>query len=137
MGSGTHIQSSLNDRQWRWLARFSEYRYDREYRAIKHKFMLNLNTKKREAHEMEIPKVFDYTSGPDYGELLQTIDLLGDKQLKPSESRYDIREGNLIKVWTANSTLGFVSPRNTILHHDTPLGTHFPRQEAQTRLMQL
>ncbi len=32
----------------------------------------NLNTKKREAHEEKIPKVFDYKSDQDYGELFQT-----------------------------------------------------------------
>jgi hypothetical protein len=42
--------------------------------------------------------VFDYTSDPDYGELFQTLDQLGDKQLKPSESRYDIWEGNLMWI---------------------------------------
>ena len=117
-------QSSLNDRQWRWLARLSEYRYDLEYRAgknmqvpdglsrkphpegeqpslkvkdleqenthmvirvttkdgTKHKVLLNLKTQK-EAHQEEIPKVFDY------GELYQTLEQLGDGQLKPSESR--------------------------------------------------
>ncbi len=46
---------------------------------------MNLKTK-REAHEEEVPKVFDYQSDPDYGELFQTLDQLGDKQLKPSES---------------------------------------------------
>ncbi len=56
--------------------------------GTKHRVLLNLNTKK-EAHEKEIPKVFDYKSDPDYGELFQSLDQLGDKQLKPSESRYD------------------------------------------------
>ncbi len=46
----------------------------------------------------EIPKVFDYTSNPDYGKLYQTLDQLGDGQLKPSESLYDIREGNLVRM---------------------------------------
>ncbi len=40
--------------------------------------------------------MFDYTSDPNYGELYQTLDQLGDKQLKPSESRYNILEGNLV-----------------------------------------
>ncbi len=40
--------------------------------------------------------MFDYKSDPDYGELFQTLDQLGDKQLKPSESRYNIREENLV-----------------------------------------
>ncbi len=62
--------------------------------GTKHTVLLNLNTKKREAHEEEIPKVFDYMSDPDYGELFQTLDRQGDKQLKPSESRYVLREGN-------------------------------------------
>ena len=107
-------QSSLNDRQWRWLARLSKYRYDLEYLAGKnmqvpdglsskphldweqpslrvkdleqenthevirvttknrHKVLLTLNSKKT-GHEEEIPKVFDYTSDPDYGELYQTL----------------------------------------------------------------
>ncbi len=38
------------------------------------KVLLNLNTKRREAQEEEIPKVFDYTSDLDYGELFQTLD---------------------------------------------------------------
>ncbi len=71
--------------------------------GTKHKILqlLNLNTKKREEHVDGIPKVFEYTSDSDwYGKLNQTIDQLGDKQLKPSESRYDIREGNL--MWIGN-----------------------------------
>ncbi len=67
---------------------------------IKHKVLLNLKTKGKEAHEEGIPKVFDYKSDPEYGELFQTLDQLLDRQLKPSESRYDIREGNL--VWMHN-----------------------------------
>ncbi len=34
--------------------------------GAKHKVLLNLNTKKREAQEEEIPKVFDNTTDPDY-----------------------------------------------------------------------
>ncbi len=51
----------------------------------KHKVLLILNTKKREALEEEIPKVFDldHTSDQYYGKLFQTLDQLGDKQLKP------------------------------------------------------
>jgi hypothetical protein len=45
--------------------------------GIKHKVLLNLKTKGKEAHEVEIPKVFDYTSDQDYGELFQTLDQLG------------------------------------------------------------
>ncbi len=40
--------------------------------------------------------MFDYKSDPDYGELFENLDQRGDKQLKPSESMYDIREGNLV-----------------------------------------
>ncbi len=93
--------------------------------GIKYKVLLNL----KEAHEEEIPKMFDYQSDPDCGELFQTPDLLGDKQLKPSESRDDIREGNL--VWMDNRLTPRVCVpkkyRAAILHkfHDTPLGSHF------------
>ncbi len=44
---------------------------------------MNLNTKKKEPNEEESPKVFDYMSDQDCGELFQTRDQL----LKPSESR--------------------------------------------------
>ncbi len=54
--------------------------------GTKHKVQLKLNTKKREAHEEDIPKVFDHMSDQDYGKLFQTLDQLGDKQLKLSES---------------------------------------------------
>ena len=59
---------------------------------IKHKVLLNLKTQKREAHQEEIPKVFDYMSDPDYGRFFHTLDQLGDWQVKPSESRHDIRD---------------------------------------------
>ncbi len=42
--------------------------------GAKHKVLLNLNTKKRETHEEEVPKVFDCMSDQDYGELFQTLD---------------------------------------------------------------
>ncbi len=64
----------------------------------KHKALLNLNTKKKEGHEDGIPKVFDYMSDQDYGWLYQTLAQLGDKELKPSESLHNIREGNLIWI---------------------------------------
>ena len=54
--------------------------------GAKHKVLLNLKTQEKEAHQEEIPKVFDYMSDPDYGKLYQTLDQLGDGQLKPSES---------------------------------------------------
>ncbi len=38
--------------------------------GAKHKVLLNLNTKKREAHEEEIPKVFDYTSDSDHSKFV-------------------------------------------------------------------
>ncbi len=66
--------------------------------GTKHKVLLNLNTKTGGKHEEGIPKVFDSISDPDYGELYQTLAQLGDKQPKPSESRDDIREGNLIWI---------------------------------------
>ncbi len=37
--------------------------------GAKHKVLLNLNTKNREAHEEEIFKVFDYMSDQDSGKL--------------------------------------------------------------------
>ncbi len=66
--------------------------------GTQHKVLLNLNTRKRETHEEEIPKLFDSKSDQAYGELFQTLAQLGDKQLKPSESRYDILEGNLVWI---------------------------------------
>ncbi len=46
--------------------------------GTKHKVLLHLKTQKREAHQEEIPKVFDNMSDPDYGELFHTLDQLGD-----------------------------------------------------------
>ncbi len=65
--------------------------------GTKHKVLLNLNMR---GHEDGICKVFDYTSDPDYGKLYQTLAQLpvGDKQLKPSESRDNIWEGNLMWI---------------------------------------
>ena len=105
--------------------------------GAKHKVLLNLKTQKK-AHQEEIPKVFDYTSDPDYGELYQTLDQLGNGQLKPSESRYDIREGNL--VWMDSRLTPRVCVpkkyRAAILHefHDTPLGSHFGTDKTYAAL---
>ncbi len=39
-----------------------------------------------------------YMPDQDNGKLFQTLDQLGDKQLKPSEFWDDIREGNLVWI---------------------------------------
>ncbi len=82
--------------------------------------------------------MFDYTSDPDYGELFQTLDQMGDWQLKPSESRYDIREGNLVWMDSRLNPRVCVPKkyRAAILHefHDTPLGSHFGTDKTYTTL---
>ena len=83
--------------------------------------------------------MFDYTSDPDYGKLFQTLDQLGDGQLKPSESQYDIREGNL--VWMDSRLTPRVCVpkkyRAAILHefHDNPLGSHFGTDKTYAALL--
>ncbi len=77
-------------------------------------------------------------SDSDSGKLLQTLDQLGDKQLKPSESRSDIREGNLVWIDSRLNPKVCV-PRKyqaAILHefHDTPLGSHFGTDKTYAAL---
>ncbi len=66
----------------------------------------------------EIPKVFDNMSDPDSGELSQTLYNLGEKQLKPSESRYDIWEGNLCMDRQQTQTQG-LCPQEILGSHPT------------------
>ncbi len=79
--------------------------------------------------------MFDDTSDPDCGKLYQTRVQLGDKQLKPSESKYKILEGNLLWIYSQLNTRVCV-PRKyqaAILHEFPPLGSH--AKLGQTRLM--
>ncbi len=63
---------------------------------------------------------------------------MGDKQLKPSVSRYDIREGNLVWIDSSLNPKVYV-PRKyqaAILHkfHDTPLKSHFGTDKTYAAL---
>ncbi len=64
---------------------------------------------------------------------------MGDQQLKPSESRHDIQEGNLIWM-DSRLTPSVCVPqkyRASILHefHDTPLGSHFGTDKTYAALL--